>query len=76
MDESGTTSAKRRTCCAVAVRIALALTALTPVVAPGTDRTHEQLAPAPSARATVLGPSEPSREAAGWAQVRRHLAHL
>jgi len=76
MDERGTTSAKRRTRCAIAVRIAVALTALAPVAATGTDRTHEQLAPAPAARATVLGASEPSREAVEWERLRRHLAHL
>ena len=76
MVKRDTTPATRRTLFLAAARVALALTALAPMGAIGTDRMHEQLAPASAARATVLAASGPSREAAEWARLRRDPAHL
>jgi hypothetical protein len=65
----------RRTRCIAAVRIALALTALTPGVASGPEHAPPQLRPASAARVSAVAEHETPREVEEWERLRRHHAH-
>jgi hypothetical protein len=61
--------------CSAAVRIALALAALTPSVASGPELAPPQLVPASAARVSVVAERETPREVEEWERLRRHHAH-
>jgi hypothetical protein len=75
MVERETSTARRRMRCFVAVRIAIALAALTPATAAGAERAPVQLMPASAAPVVTLASGEPPREVAEWERLRRHQAN-
>jgi len=71
----GTSEITRRSRCIAAVRIALALAALTPGVAAGPQHVSPHLTPAPAALVPVVAEHETPREVEEWERMRRHQVH-